>query len=158
MWSCSECHQIYHHACASRHWFVGNSTCPSCTKITSSPKSPRCWCGKQDHGAFDLLGNSCGFVCGKSLSCGNPVVKCNKLCNNTCHPGPCEPVVCGNDCLSKQMTEITIQEAPLGRQSLKGNSRQEASGQSGGRLHPSAYSSWVSYHLKDSQVRWTSSN
>ena len=148
MWSCKECHQIYHYTCARRR-FVGNLMCPTCKRTPSAPTVARCWCGKQDHGAFNLLGNSFGFLCGKTLSCDSPGTKCNKSCNNTCHPGPCEPVTCGNDCLSKQMTEIIIQETPLGGQSQTQNPPQEASRQSGGQAHSSDYSNWVSLQSQE---------
>ena len=69
-----------------------------------------CWCGKHNS-FFNLPGNSCGFVCGKPLSCDNSGINCNKFCPNTCHPGPCEPVPCGIACPSKQNTVTTIVEA-----------------------------------------------
>jgi hypothetical protein len=85
-----------------------------------------CWCGKHN-GFFNLPGNSCGFVCGKALSCDNSGIKCNKLCPNTCHPGLCSPVPCGITCPSKQNTVTTVIEAAPEGELPPRNPRQKAS-------------------------------
>jgi hypothetical protein len=117
MWSCKDCHHIYHFSCAEmwaerRRDTSSNATwrwpCPTCKglQIGGSTMNPTCWCGRWRHHSVKVIGNSCAQRCPGYKTCESPGAKCERFCQKLCHPGPCEPVECKDSCLLKRYTNI----------------------------------------------------
>jgi len=110
MWSCKDCHHIYHFPCA-KEWALKRRDCfkfrtwrwpcPTCKRLQiggEDAMSPACWCGRWRHHHVDVIGNSCGRRCTGYKTCDSPGAKCERFCQKLCHPGPCEQVVCVPTC------------------------------------------------------------
>lgn len=101
LWSCAECHNIWHFGCA-KQWSIQHRDieplpmfrpdswkCPTCLKESDGAHEPRCWCGKKPQSAgIGLNGtpNSCDRACLKETSCSHGH---GGTCRRQCHPGPC---------------------------------------------------------------------
>lgn len=67
--------------------------CPPCAVTVRKG----CWCGRQVStvrcsslaSPNSTTGVSCGVICSKPLSCGNPYHRCDQVC----HPGECKPCI-----------------------------------------------------------------
>ncbi|KAE9371031.1 hypothetical protein N431DRAFT_341086 [Stipitochalara longipes BDJ] len=111
MWSCKDCHHIYHFPCA-KEWALkrkdGSTArtwrwpCPTCKRLQTGGDevmTPACWCGRWHHHHVEVIGNSCGRKCPGYNTCESPGAKCERFCQKLCHPGPCDPVVCVASCM-----------------------------------------------------------
>lgn len=68
---------------------------------------PRCWCGRSRVPHERVLApNSCGRRCPSYQACKSAGVKCELFCQRRCHPGPCEKLVCWDNCALGKRGEV----------------------------------------------------
>ncbi|KAN0095975.1 hypothetical protein V8E51_014780 [Hyaloscypha variabilis] len=124
MWSCKDCHHIYHFPCA-REWALKRKgslavrtwrwPCPTCKRLQTGgdAMTPACWCGRWRHHHVEVIGNSCGRKCTGYNTCESPGAKCERFCQKLCHPGPCEPVVCVPSCTLVRFPHFKTGKKPV---------------------------------------------
>ncbi|QSZ34330.1 hypothetical protein DSL72_005921 [Monilinia vaccinii-corymbosi] len=121
LWACNCCYQAYHPSCI--HNWAQTSTnsseyppwqCPTCKKSHIGYPQAGCWCRRRDSIPSVVIAGSCGRSCSKENLCGTRVNCVTYTCPSICHPGPCIP---------KECTEQCGRERPQPPGSMAGDSR-----------------------------------